>query len=358
MKTLTRYALAGLFAALTTVNASSQETNAPAEQRSWWNEGFPRRQPENPAAKQLPLIKVSGNRLVSTNGEPVLFRGVSISDPDKIEAQGHWNKQHFEKVKETGAMVVRIPIHPAAWRERTPAGTFALLDQAVAWCTELDMYVIIDWHSIGNLGMELFQNPMYDTTQKETYEFWRAVARHFKGNNTVAFYELFNEPTVYNGQLGSMTWSEWKAMLERTISLIRSYDSETIPIVAGFDWAYDLTPLRSEPINTEGIAYAVHPYAFKRNKPWEPKWEEDFGFAAERYPIIATEFGFGLREGQTIDEDHYGNAITRYLEGRNISWVAWCFDPEWGPRLLKSWDYDLTPAGQFFKDAMHREPAK
>ena len=79
---------------------------------------------QNPAARKLPLIKVIGNRLVSTNGEPVLFRGVSISDPDKLEAQGHWNKQHFEKVKETGAMIVRIPIHPAAWRERTPAGTW------------------------------------------------------------------------------------------------------------------------------------------------------------------------------------------------------------------------------------------
>jgi hypothetical protein len=26
--------------------------------------------------------------------------------------------------------------------------------------------------------------------------------------------------------------------------------------------------------------------------PWEPKWDEDFGFAAEHYPVVATEFGF------------------------------------------------------------------
>jgi len=61
--------------------------------------------------------------------------------------------------------------------------------------------------------------------------------------------------------------------------------------VAGFDWAYDLTPLILSPIAAEGIGYTTHPYSNKRPQPWEPKWEEDFGFATAKYPIIATEFG-------------------------------------------------------------------
>ena len=52
---------------------------------------------------------------------------------------------------------MRIPIHPVAWRERTPAEYLKLLDQAVDWCTELDMYIDLDWHSIGNLPRGLFQ---------------------------------------------------------------------------------------------------------------------------------------------------------------------------------------------------------
>ena len=111
------------------------------------------------------------------------------------------------------------------------------------------------------------------------------------GNNTVAFYELFNEPTIYRGELGSLPWSEWKKINEHMISLIRAYDPETIPLVAGLDWAYDLSPLRDDPVNAEGIAYVTHPYAFKRGQPWEPRWEENFGFAADKYPVVATEFG-------------------------------------------------------------------
>jgi endoglucanase len=37
----------------------------------------------------------------------------------------------------------------------------------------------------------------------ETFNFWRTMAAHFKGNHTVAFFELFNEPTIYRGQLGN-----------------------------------------------------------------------------------------------------------------------------------------------------------
>jgi endoglucanase len=321
---------------------------------AWWRGGYggwPRR---NPQAKTLSLIQVQGNVFVNSQGDTLLFRGLAISDPDKIANEGYWNKEHFEKVKEMGAMVVRIPIHPVAWRERTPQKYLALLDEAVEWCTDLGMYVMIDWHSIGNLQMELFQNPMYDTTQKETFEFWRAIARHFRGHNTVAFYEIFNEPTIYRGQLGSMTWPEWRELNEKIIHLIRSYDPEPIPLVAGFDWAYDLTPLHIDPVNAEGIAYVTHPYAMKRSQPWEPKWEENFGFAADSYPVVATEMGFGLRPGETVGEDHYGNRIVRYLEGRGISWVAWVFDPEWHPGMLQSWEtYELTGSGEFFKKALH-----
>lgn len=336
--------------------------DAPKEKtyRAWWNEGYWQMPRNNPQAKALPLIAVKGNQFVNPAGEAVLFRGLSISDPDKIENQGHWSKAHFEKIKEMSATVVRIPVHPVAWRERTPQKYLQLLDQAVEWCTDLGMYVIIDWHTIGNLKMELFQDPMYNTTHQETYQFWRTIAGHFRGHNTVAFYEIFNEPTLYRGQLGSMAWSEWKEINEDIIHLIRAYDKEKIPLVAGLDWAYDLTPLHDDPLDVEGIGYVTHPYSNKRSQPWEPKWEEDFGFAASEYPVVATEFGFGMREqGEVIGDDHYGNRIIKYLESKGISWCAWVYDPEWQPRMLESWDtYKLTGSGEFFKKAMQQTLGK
>ncbi len=319
----------------------------------WWEDRHPNGQFVSETAKKLPLIQVKGNKFISSNGDTILFRGVAISDPDKIENQGYWNKKHFEKVKEMGAIIVRIPVHPAAWRERTPAEYLKLLDQAVEWCTELDIYVIIDWHSIGNLKSGLFQDPMYNTSITETNEFWRTIAKHFAGHNTIAFYELFNEPTLYFGQLGRMSWEEWKEINEDLIILIRAFDKETIPLVAGLDWAYDLTPLLISPIEAEGIGYVTHPYSHKRSKPWEPKWEENFGFAANTWPVVATEFGFIEGDFGLAANEDYGNRIISYLEGKGISWMCWVFDPEWYPQLFKSWDtYELTESGEFFKKAL------
>lgn len=340
---------------LAAAGAVLAQTAAPEKRtHRWWTDRPPGMRPYTTDAKKMPLISVKGNKFVDPQGNTVLFRGLAISDPDRLEMEGHWNREHFVKVKEMGARIVRIPVHPVAWRERTPAEYLKLLDQAVDWCTELDMYIDLDWHSIGNLPRGLLQDPMYDTNEQETFGFWRAMARHYTGHNTVAFFELFNEPSTFFNKLGPVTWEEWKKINEDLIAMIRAYDVQAIPLVAGFDWAYDLTPLRLSPIAAEKIGYSVHPYANKRPQPWEGRWEEDFGFAAARYPVVATEFGgFGPpRQPAAADAAPYGPTIIKYLEGKGISWIVWCFDPEWGPTLISDWNYTLNASGEFAKQAM------
>lgn len=103
----------------------------------WWTDRPAGARAYTTNAKTMPLISVKGNKFIDPQGRAILFRGLSISDPDKLEMQGHWSRDHFVKVKEMGTKLVRIPIHPVAWRERTPSEYLKLLDQAVGWCTEL-----------------------------------------------------------------------------------------------------------------------------------------------------------------------------------------------------------------------------
>ncbi len=316
----------------------------------WWDERFAGAPMAIKNAKLLPLIKVEGNRFVNEKGDTVFFHGCAIADPDKLENQGYWNKKIFEKLKELNTMIVRIPVHPIAWRDRTPQKYLELLDQAVEWCTDLKLYIVIDWHSIGNLEEGLFQDPMYVTSLTETYNFWRTIASHFRGINTIAFYELFNEPTDYRGQLGNVSWDSWKKINENLIKLIRAYDNDKIPLVAGFDWAYDLTPLNYSLIDAERIGYVVHPYPHKRTKPYNPKWEENFGFAADRYPVFATELGFTLPSDSANIE--YGKTIIKYFKEKGIGWIWWVFDPQWDPAMFESWNnFKLTVNGRFYKEA-------
>jgi len=309
---------------------------------------------------ELSRISVSGNKFVSAKGDTMVFRGVNASDPDKLSMNKHWNKEYFIEAKNWGANIIRFPVHPTAWRKQGKEKYLQLLDQGVQWAKELGMYVIIDWHSIGNLKSELYQNDMYETTRKETFEFWRTMAIHFKGNTTVAFFELYNEPTVFNGQLGVCSWQDWKTLNEEMITIIRANGAKTIPLVAGFNWAYDLTEVAKAPIQAEGIAYVSHPYPMKREKPWEEKWTADWGFVKEKYPLILTEIGFCGADDKgahipVMSDESYGDAITKYCAERGISYTVWVFDPDWAPMLFSDWKFTPTRQGRYFKAALQKK---
>ena len=117
------------------------------------------------------------------------------------------------------------------------------------------------------------------------------MAKHYRGNNTVAFFELFNEPTT-NPNLGTCTWPEWKSVLEQIIKTIRANGGTAVPLVAGFNFGYDLTPVARDPIDAEGIGYVAHPYPMKAKQPWAANWTHDWGFVSDKYPMILTEIGF------------------------------------------------------------------
>jgi len=308
----------------------------------------------------MSFIRVQGNQFINEEtGEPFVFRGLDFSDPDKLEKDGHWNKEYFEKAKEWGANVVRFAVHPRAWRERGEEEYLKLIDQGIQWAEELNLYVIIDWHSIGNLRNELFQDPMYITTKNETLKFWQTIAERYKGNPTVAMYEVFNEPTLYNGELGRMTWPQWKEILKDIITVIYAHDRDVIPLVAGFNWAYELTHFHNDPLEIEGIAYGTHPYPQKSPQLWVTNWEANFGFAANEYPVIATEFGFMSEDKPgahipVLGDGEYGRKIIDYFEEKGISWTIWCFDPDWSPQLIKNWDFEPTTQGAFFKKELEK----
>lgn len=327
---------------------------------AWWRVPYPRPFDATGLPATLPALHVEGNAFVDPAGQRVVLHGMSISDPDKVERDGHWSRSHFEAVKAWGADVVRIPVHPAAWRGRGQEAYLGLLDQAITWASELGLYVMIDWHTIGNLLTELFQHPMYDTTQRETLNFWRTIAARYRGLPAVAFYEIFNEPTTFNGKLGEARWDEWKRLNEEVIGVIYAHDTEVIPLVAGFDWAYSLEPVGVAPIEQPGIGYVSHPYPQKVKPPFEAKWEHDFGFVADHYPVFVTEFGFA-GEGEpgahepVVSSNGYPERILAYLAGKEISWAAWCFDPDWGPQLVSDWNYAPTISGAFFEEAMHED---
>lgn len=362
MRTLGYYLT--FFCTLFFISPSSLADNAWENTSGWWNQTDIPAFDKTRITKQLPLINVQGNKFVDESGKVVVFRGLNIADPDKIARDKRFTRKHFEVIQSWGANVVRVPVHPSAWRKQGKKAYLELLDQMVIWANELGMYVILDWHSIGNLKSQMFQNNSYYTDKPETYDFWRTVSERYAGIHAVAFYEIFNEPTVFNGRLGIVSWDDWKAINEEIITIIQAHNPKAISLVAGFNWAYDLTPIAKAPIERDNIAYVSHPYPMKVGAPYEKNWERDFGFAADKYPVFATEIGYQLATDKgahvpVIDDGSYGKRITDYFGNKGISWVGWVFDPEWSPQMFKDYEtYEPTMQGKHFREVMLKENKK
>lgn len=314
---------------------------------------------ETKAAASLPVIAVKGNKFVKPDGSTIVFRGLATSDPAELQRKDQWGRRYFEEARKWNANVVRIPVHPADWRRLGQAEYLKMLDEAVQWSGELGMYVIIDWHSIGNLLTGVYQASMYETSRDETFRFWYAIAQRYKNNPVVVMYELFNEPTNVDGAMGPMPWGNFRQLMEELTFMIQKINPRAIVLIAGYNWGYDLTAVRFDPVRAANVAYVAHPYPQKRRDNWETNWERDWGFVAASYPIVATELGFMDEKGRgahvpVIADEKYGEAIVSFFEKRGISWTPWVFDAEWSPQLIDDWNYTPTRQGVFFRDKLQQ----
>ena len=316
-----------------------------------------------PRSAQEGWVKVEGNKFIDPQGNEIVFRGLCFSDPVKLVSEGQWNERYFAEAADWGANIVRFAVHPTNLNSMGWDETFAAMDQGIQWAKQHGMYVIMDWHSIGNLKDAKYTNPMYDTDLQETFKFWRTVAQRYKDEPTVALYEVYNEPTVTGPDTGECTWEEWKGIQEQIIDTIRVYNPNAVCLCAGFNWAYDLTPVAYAPIERPNVAYVSHPYPMKRSQPWEEQWEADFGFVADTYPVICTEIGFCLEHERgahipVISTEEYGHHITEYFEKKGISFTVWCFDTAWSPTLIEDWNFTPSTQGRFFKDYLQKKAAE
>ena len=340
----------------------------------WWDIPYPQRFDASLLTADQPRIAVDGKRLVTPDGATFVMRGVNIADPDKLVFQGHWGRALFEEVARWGANTVRLPVHPVAWRQRGPDWFLERIDEAVFWCNALGLYLIIDWHSIGNLETAMFQHPMYETDVVETTDFWRRIAFRYRDVPTVAVYELFNEPTdnfigAGSGSLGKLDWASWRETMETMIDVVQVYNPQAIVLVGGMNWAYDLQPVADAPIRRNNVAYAAHAYPMKASpaadtrQGWFAAWERDWGFVADSYPVIASEIGWVREDGYNahvpvIDNSGaYGPNLVRYMVQKGVSWTVWNFDTDWSPTMIADWDFTPTEQGRFFRDVMQRARA-
>ena len=138
-------------------------------------------------------LSVVDGMLVDESGRRVTLSGLGLGDLESLKGLGLWNETYFENARSWGAKLVRLPVNPVTFRS-IPEEMLSDLDDAVRWCENSDLYLIIDFRIIGNVPEGLFLWEGTGATWQEIRDFWEAVGERFRDNPTVAFAEIYNEP--------------------------------------------------------------------------------------------------------------------------------------------------------------------
>jgi endoglucanase len=287
-------------------------------------------------------LQASGNQIINAEGNIVLLKGLMPPDPARLHSENKFSQDFFLGISETGANVIRIPVHPENW-VKDKDYLWRYLDPIVTWAGDLNMYVIIDWHYIGNVatgaGPEM---PDLAIKPKDlTLEFWQTTARYFCDVPNVIF-EIFNEPQSIGAE-------EWQGNALEIIRAIRDQGASQLVIVGGIDYGKDLSWVMDHPIDDKNISYASHIYPVHASSQWTGL----FGTVAGKYPVLITEWGFMDENRNTAqsylagDQTTYGEPFLGYLNARNIGWVACWYDDQWEPAMFTENWMSYTRYGEF-----------
>ncbi|MFK5974778.1 MAG: glycoside hydrolase family 5 protein [Flavobacteriaceae bacterium] len=249
-------------------------------------------------------LKVEGNKIVSSSGNPIQLRGMSLF-------WSQWMGQYYTKevvqwlktdwqctvirasmgVDEDGGYI----FNKAVEKQKI----FTVIDAAIAE----GIYVIVDWHS----------HHAEDYTA-EAVAFFSEVAQKY-GDTPNLIYEIYNEP------LENVSWNlVLKPYHEEVIAAIRLHDPDTIIICGTPSWSQRVDQVIGNTIADDNIAYALHYYAATHKQELRDIAQQAID---NNIALFVTEYGITEYTGDGFIDVNEANIWWNFLDKNQISWCNW-----------------------------------
>lgn len=304
------------------------------------------------------ILTVAGNKFM-LNGEPILFSGVAMGDPhDRAVNYNRSGLADYAAIKnDWQANVVRLSVHPGVFLNDWVRGK-KILEDEVKVARGLGLFVIIDWHVIGEpngwykpMTADKRQYYIYNSDFGAVKRFWQYAAGKFKDDRGIIF-ELWNEPV---NEKNNLNWGELKPYLAELIELIRNAGSQNVILAPAVNWGYDLRGIKADPLNGQNIAYSWHVY----NNGSALSREAALDGLNKIYPVFITEwgsnsdkdFGFSLKSGKNV----YGylESVKNLIISQSLSHTAWCWHSAWAPKMFDEGWRSANNYGSLVKDFLN-----
>lgn len=323
------------------------------------------------ASAQLSMLHTSGTNIVNANGKVVPLQGVNLGGwlvmepwmcpadagglPDTysiiqeldsrfgvateqsmiLNYQKSWiTTTDLTNIKNAGFNAVRVPVwwgnfYPIANVSNATfrSDAFTELDWLVNAAGAAGLYVIIDMHGVvggqstsDDTGQQN-QNQYWTNSndQGNTAYMWWEIANHYKGNATVAGYDLINEPTGAPGN--SNVISAYQSLY----SSVRSADPNHIIIIEGTwgDWDWSMLPNPSSEGWTN-VVYEMHEYQYNATEAVVEQgstnqvsdFDNHSSYNVPGYIGEFNDFGYGAGAWQFS---------TNAYNAAGLSWTMWAY---------------------------------
>jgi endoglucanase len=309
---------------------------------------------------QSRFVTTRGKDLVSTDGKPLLLKGINLGNwllpegymfkfktansPRRIEtvinelvgedeARRFWKTYHqnyitredIKFIKQSGFNSVRVPFSYRLFISDTaPAKLegegYQLLDDVVAWCKQEKLYLILDMHAApgGQTGDNIDDSWGYpflfesSESQDLIVNIWRKLAARYRSEPTVIGFDLLNEPIAHYFDAATLN-PKLEPLYRRIVAGIREVNKNQIIFLGGAQWDTNFKVF-GPPFDAK-LVYSFHKYWMDVNKG-----------AIQEYLDFRNKYNVPIWMGESGENtDEWINSFRTLLDTNNIGWCFWSY---------------------------------
>ncbi|OMF22019.1 cellulase family glycosylhydrolase [Paenibacillus sp. FSL H8-0259] len=326
----------------------------------------------------------SGNKIVDSAGNPVVFNGLNWFgfETANYSPHGLWSRSMddvLDQIKTEGYNLIRLPYCNQMFDAGSAANSIdyaknpdlagltpvQIMDKLIEKAGNRGIRIFLDRHRPDSGGQSaLWYTAAYPETR--WISDWVMLAQRYADNPTVIGADLHNEPH------GTASWgtgnpaTDWRLASQRAGNAILAANPNWLIIVEGIEtnvqgnsssywWGGNLTGVRNYPVTLtvpDRVVYSPHDYGpgvasqtwfsaadFPNNLP--KLWDDTWGYISKEQiaPVLAGEFG-----GRSVDtlsaEGKWQHALVSYIGQNNLYWTYWSLNPnsgDTGGLLLDDW---------------------
>jgi endoglucanase len=307
---------------------------------------------------QSRFVTTRGKDLVSTDGRPLLLKGINLGNwllpegymfkfkttnsPRRIqtainelvgedEARRFWKTYHqnyiseadVRFIKQSGFNSVRVPFsYRLLVSDATPirleGDGYQLFDDVIAWCKKQNLYVILDMHGApgGQTGDNIDDSWGYPflfesaESQGLTVNIWRKIAARYRNEPAVIGYDLLNEPIAHYFDASNLN-PKLEPLYRKIVAAIREVDKNHLIFLGGAQWDTNFKVF-GPPFDAK-LVYTFHKYWMEVNKG-----------AIQEYLDFRDKYNVPVWMGESGENtDEWISSFRGLLEANNIGWCFW-----------------------------------